>query len=214
MKNIAIASTGVMLAVSVNMALADSIGGGPRADFLADELIIPCVEVTGLSDGTEGMFFDVILSRRGSSFNYELSIAELEDEVLCEAIANFAEFEDDDYDDPNDDENDDAADILVECEVRADRSKISVEGKNLETGEYYAVVTSGENSAESDPQESVDDEVEFEFDSDAEDIGEGAVPIAADFITGDEPEVMGAIFLVGDDDEPLLSETVSCSRDD
>jgi hypothetical protein len=60
----------------------------------------------------------------------------------------------------------------------------------------------------------VDDEVEFEFDSKAEEIAEGAVEIAADFITGEEAEVTGEIFLVGDDAEPLLSETVGCSLDD
>ena len=213
MKNTAIAFTGIILGLSVNMALADRIGGGPRADFHTDELVIPCVKVTGLSDVTEGMFFDVVLTRRGASFNYELSTVEPEDLDLCEAIANFAEFEEDDFNDPNNDEGADAADILVACKVRADRSKISVKGKNLEAGEYYAVVTSGENSAESLPQQPFDDEVEFDFDSNQEDIAEGAVAIAADFISGDEPEVMGEIFPVGGV-EPLFSETVICTLDD
>lgn len=210
MKKTAIAFTGVMLAVSANMALADRIGGGAKADFHTDELIIPCVKVTGLSDDTEGMFYDVVLSRRGASFNYKLSTAEHEDVSLCEAIANFAEFEDDDFDDPGDDNNGDAADILVACEVRPGRSKISVKGKSLGAGEYYAVVTSGENSAESVPQEPVDEEVEYDFDSNEGDIAEGSVRIPASFITGDEPEVIGEIFLVGGD-EPVLSETVSCT---
>ena len=208
MKRAAIAFTGAMLAVSVNMALADRIGGSPKADFHTDELIIPCVKITGLSDETEDMFFDAVLSRRGKSFNYALIAAEPEDVELCEKIANFAEFEDDDFDD-----DDDTADILVECEVSSDRSEISVEGKNLGAGEYYAVVTSGGNSAESDPQETVDDEVEFDFDSNEDEIAEGAVPVAADFISGDEPQVMGEIFLVGDD-ESLFSETVFCTPDD
>ena len=213
MKKTAIAFTGAMLAVSVNMALADRIGGSPKADFHTDELIIPCVKISGLSDATEGTYFDVVLSRRGKSFNYALSAAEPEDEILCEYIANYSEFKDDDFDD-SDDDNTDSADILVECEVSSDRSEISVEAKNLGGGEYYAVVTSGGNSAESDSQEPVDDEVEFDFDSNEEETAEGAVPIAADFITGDEPQVTGEIFLVDGGAEPLLSETVSCSLDD
>ena len=101
----------------------------------------------------------------------------------------------------------------MECEISPDRSEISVGGKNLEPGEYYAVVTSDDNYAVSDSQESGDDEVEYDFDSNEEDISEGAVEISADFITGDEPQVKGEIFLVGGD-EPLLSETVSCTPDD
>ena len=213
MKRAAIAFTGAMLAVSVNMALADRIGGSPKADFHTDELIIPCVKITGLSDATEGTYFDVVLSRRGKSFNYALSAAEPEDATLCEYVANYSEFKDDDFDD-SDDDNADAADILVECEVSSDRSEISVEGKNLGGEDYFAVVTSGGNSADSHPQEPADDEVEFDFDSNAEEIVEGAVEIAPDFITGEEPEVTGEIFLVGGDAEPLLSETVRCSLDD
>ena len=213
MKKAVISFAGVMLAVSVNMAVADRIGGGPRADFHTDELIIPCVKVTGLSDITEGMFFDVILSRRGSSFNYELSTAVPEDIGLCEAIANFAEFEDDDFDGSDgDDGNAGATDILVECGVRPDRSKISVKGKNLGAGEYYSVVTSGGSSAQSDPQAPVADEVEFDFDSNEGDIAEGAVRIPAGFISLETPEVTGEIFLVGGVD-PLLSETVNCTVD-
>ncbi|MGB5465020.1 MAG: hypothetical protein WBM84_02945 [Sedimenticolaceae bacterium] len=211
MKKTAIVFTSALLAVSVNIALADRIGGSPKADFHNDELIIPCVKITGLSDATEGTFFDVVLSRRGNSFIYELSTAKPEDVIVCKKIANFAEFEDDDFENPDDDA--DVVDILVECEVRPDRSKISVKGKNLGAGEYYAVVTSGNNSTESDQHEPVDDEVEFDFDSNVGDIAEGAVPISADFITGDDPEVMGEIFLAGSV-EPLLSETVSCSLDD
>ena len=134
-----------------------------------------------------------------------------------EDFPNIPEYEDDDYDDSGDDSGDDgstdAADILVECEARSDRSKISVKGKNLDAGAYYAVVTSGENSAESGSQEPVDDEVEYDFDSNGGDIAEGAVSIAPDFITGENPEVTGEIFLVGGS-EPVLFETVSCSLED
>ena len=213
MKKTALFFTSAILAASVNGALADRIGGGPKADFHNDELIIPCVKVTGLSDATEGAFFDVVLSRQDKSFTYELFTAEPENAALCEAIANFAKFEDDDFDDSVDDGDADTADILVECEVRPNRSKISVKGKNLGAGEYYALITSGDDSAKSDPQEPLDDEVEYDFDSNAEDIAEGAVEISADFITGDDPEVVGEIFLAGSD-EPLLSETVTCTPDD
>ena len=39
------------------------------------------------------------------------------------------------------------ATVRVRCEVRSDRSKISVDGNNLATGTYQAMVTSGANTA-------------------------------------------------------------------
>ncbi len=85
----------------------DTIGGSPKADFHANELTIPCVLVAGLDDATEGLFYDIKLKRRGSSFNYELAAVQAEDSEMCQAIADFAELEDEDYVDDDDDGTDD-----------------------------------------------------------------------------------------------------------
>ena len=79
----------------------------------------------------------------------------------------------------------DAASVRVRCEKRIEspqRSKISVDGRNLVAGTYTAKVTSGANTAVSDPKPAVGDEVEFDFDSRRGDIRRGATPIARDFI--------------------------------
>lgn len=211
--------TGALLTFAVNSAIADRIGGGPRADFHNDELVVPCVKVTGLSDNTEGMYYDIILKREEGTFSYELFTAEPEDATFCASIANIAAFEDDDFDDSDDDSGSgsddsfDTAGILVQCEIRPDRSRVSVKGDDLASGEYRAVVTSGGSSVESDSsQMPVDDEVEFDFDSDGGDIAEGATALASNFITGQPPSVMGEIFLLGQA-EPVLSETVNCEID-
>jgi hypothetical protein len=47
-----------------------------------------------------------------------------------------------------------------------------------------ARVTSGANQVVSAPRATVGDEVEFDFDGNANDIAEGATPIAASFIEG------------------------------
>lgn len=209
---ITLAITGSMLALSVNSALADRVGGSPKADFRTDELSIPCVRIQNLSEATEGMYYDIVLVRRGNSYNYELSAAEPEDSALCERIADFAEYEDDDYEDDedSDDGSDDSGstpDILAQCETRSDRSKISVKGKNLEAGDYYAVITSGENTLQSMTRTIADDELEFDFDSDPDDVAEGAEAIASDFITG--AQVMAAIHRDGES-EALLEKTAGC----
>lgn len=90
----------------------DTIGGTARADFHANELTIPCVLVEGLDDDTEGLFFDIRLKRRGSSFNYELAAAYAEDTAMCQAIADFARLEDEDLVD--DEDADDAGEGEVE----------------------------------------------------------------------------------------------------
>jgi hypothetical protein len=85
------------------------------------------------------------------------------------------------------------ATVLVKCEVRSNRSKISVDGNGLATGSYQAVATSGANSATAAAHQTVGDEVSFDFDSDAGDIAAGATAIASDFIQGTPPQVTGAI---------------------
>ncbi len=76
-----------------------------------------------------------------------------------------------------------AADLKVTCEKRGTRSKASVDGNNLPVGgSYYAVLTSGANQAQTGVAAATGDEVEFDFDSNANDIAQGAMPIAVNFI--------------------------------
>ena len=79
-----------------NSAIADEIGGSPVYDSKKAELRIPCVLVENLDPGLDGSYFDVILKQRGSSMNFELSFAALEDGVVCEAAAAAADVLDDD----------------------------------------------------------------------------------------------------------------------
>jgi len=79
--------------------------------------------------------------------------------------------------------------IKVKCEVRSDRSKISVDGNNLNPsdGPFTAMVQSGQNQlASAVAMNATGDEVEFDFDSDRGDIDEGATAIASNFIQGNE----------------------------
>lgn len=182
---------------------AERVGGSPKANFSTDELTIPCVQVQNLSEETEGTFYDIVLKRRGKSWNYELTAAEPEDAVLCQRIADFANFEEDD--EPA---------LLAQCEASTGRSRIEVSGKNLEDDDYFVVVSSGETSLESLEQTSVDGEVGFDFDSDSDEVAEGAEAIEADFIVDGTVDV--DLFAVGAaaDAEPLLSVTASCTADD
>lgn len=165
------------LSVFCNSVWADNISGASRADFLSNELTIPCVQVKNSDDTTlNDKFFDVILERRGNTFNYELVFAELEDSAHCQRVAVFAAFDDDVIPEVG------TAKILVSCEKRANRSKISVNGKNLTSGDYSASITSNTGSAVSLIKSTIGDEVEFDFDSAADDIAQGATEISANFI--------------------------------
>jgi hypothetical protein len=76
----------------------------------------------------------------------------------------------------------DAASMRLRCETRnGRRSKVSVDGRDVPSGTYSVVVTSG-SSVATDSKRSVGDEVEFDFDSAT---GENDTPIARDFISGD-----------------------------
>jgi len=75
-----------------------------------------------------------------------------------------------------------AADVEVRCEKRGSRSKASVDGSNLQRGQYRAVLKSGTKTARSPSEQTIGDEVEFDFDSNANDIAEGATAIPANFI--------------------------------
>jgi len=85
------------------------------------------------------------------------------------------------------------ATVLVRCELRDDRSKISVDGSGLSAGNYSARAISGANQAISGSQAAVLGQAEFDFDSDGGDIGEGATAIAADFLQGTPPQARGQI---------------------
>ncbi len=75
-----------------------------------------------------------------------------------------------------------AADVEVRCEKRNSRSKASVDGSNLRSGQYRAVLKSGTRTARSSFDQTTGDEVEFDFDSNPNDIAEGASALSANFI--------------------------------
>ena len=75
-----------------------------------------------------------------------------------------------------------AGEVRVTCEKRASRSKASVDGSDLASGQYRAVLKSGTHAARSGWQPADGDEAEFDFDSRPADIAEGGTAIAADFI--------------------------------
>ncbi len=77
----------------------------------------------------------------------------------------------------------DQATIRVKCEKRSDRSKASVDGNNLRIGgNFKGRIMSGSNTETSPVQTAVGDEAEFDFDSDLDDVAEGATEITANFI--------------------------------
>lgn len=200
-------------------ALADRVKGSAKADFSNDELEVPCVLIQGTGGNGDGRFYDIVLERRGKSFNYEMIFAEREDGDMCAEMANYARFIDDDQEDEDDsdddesiDDSDDVANLFASCEVRDQsgeqvRSKIKVKAKDLASGSYYAIVTSGDVSVQSEAYGTDEDELEIEFDNDADDVLEGAEAIEADFIQ--DGSVLAEVF-AADTDELLLSETVSC----
>lgn len=103
--------------------------------------------------------------------------------ALGQRVAEFAAFDDDAIAEEGDDISETGvAKILVSCEKRTNRSKISVDGKNLASGDYSSTIMSGAGSATSLIKTTVGDEVEFDFDSSADDVAQGAKEISADFI--------------------------------
>jgi hypothetical protein len=101
-----------------------------------------------------------------------------------------------------------AADVRVRCEVRSDRSRGSVDGNNLARGNYYAVFSSGANSAQSPVEASQGDEAEFDFDSNPRDIRQGATPIAKNFIVNNQ--ATGSIYTEAG--TLVATKTVNCRR--
>ncbi len=177
----------LILCMGINCVWADQIGGVPLADFDTNELTIPCVQVNKLDGISDGSFFDVMLKKKDDSFTYELVFVQVEDADLCQRIADFSTFEDDDFDDGMSAEDDSVSDgigakLLISCEKRTGRSKISVDAKGLIAGNYYSIVNSGASQAQSSVLSPIGGEVEFDFDSDPGDIAEGAIAISTDFI--------------------------------
>lgn len=99
-----------------------------------------------------------------------------------------------------------SATLVVKCETRPDRSRASVDGKNLASGNYTAMLSSGANSAQSNPAHTVGDEVAFDFDSNPRDIKKGATPIAKNFIVGGS--VTGS--LLDASGNTVATKTVNC----
>ncbi len=74
--------------------------------------------------------------------------------------------------------------LRVRCEIRSNRSKVSVDATGIASGTYKATVASGGVEVTSGTANSVGDEVEFDLDSDGGDIAEGAMAINSNFIQG------------------------------
>lgn len=215
------------LSIVANPIWADRIGGSSRADFLTDELVIPCVKLKNFSDSSlEGLYFDVRLERRGNSFNYELVEAVQENSDVCRKIAALAAFEDDDYDNSDDDDDDNgfshssgsigngkATRLFVGCEIDDDdddgrESEIELKVLNLAPGDYRARVTSGGNVEHSSVKQASRFETEFKFKSDTDDSDKTL--ITADFIQ--DNTVTGEILDMND--VVVLSANAVCKIDD
>lgn len=99
-----------------------------------------------------------------------------------------------------------AATVRVTCEVRANRSKISVDGKALAAGTYTTEAISGGNSATAGPAKARRGQVETDYDSNPADIAEGATAIASNFIQG--ASVTGKV--IDSSGNTVASDTVLC----
>lgn len=75
-----------------------------------------------------------------------------------------------------------AGDLDVRCEKRSSRSRASVDASNLADGSYRAVLRSGKSSVASGYAQADGDEAEFDFDSNPNDVAEGATRIGSGFI--------------------------------
>lgn len=77
-----------------------------------------------------------------------------------------------------------AAAVEVKCEKRTSRSKISVDANDLAPGQYRCRVYSGPHQKTTRLLSTVGDELECDFDSNRNDIAEGATRISKGFIVG------------------------------
>jgi hypothetical protein len=101
-----------------------------------------------------------------------------------------------------------AQSVRVRCDSFPDRSKASVDGRNLVPGhQYSAVLTSGDtHSAQSPLDTAVDDELEFDFDSDRANVRAGATKIGRHFIV--DNQVTGKLLDVNGN--VVAKKTVEC----
>ena len=76
--------------------------------------------------------------------------------------------------------------IRVRCDSFPNRSRASVDGSDLAAGQYSAVLTSGaHHMAQSPDDAAVRGEVQFDFDSNRNDVLDGATRIGRHFIVDD-----------------------------
>lgn len=217
MKIVLVGLVAACAVVATSTSHSDRVSGSARADFSTNELIVPCVLVDNFDGKINGQYFDIVLDKRGDALAYELSFAKPADPAVCETLANFSSFIGDgqdslaDDDDLSDGEKDNVANLFVNCEVGSDRSKARIDAKNLMAGEYYAILVSGENIATSATKFITGNEVAFAFDSEFDDIREGAEELAAGFIQN--KTVTGEVFRVNGEAASIgaeLGETASC----
>jgi len=100
----------------------------------------------------------------------------------------------------------DAASVRVQCETRATRARVSVDGNDLAPGAYTARITSGTNVATSIPAAAIGDEAEFDFDSKPKNVVAGATQIGRNFIQNHA--VKGE--LLDGSDAVVAASTVQC----
>ena len=100
--------------------------------------------------------------------------------------------------------------VRVTCERRTDRSRVSVDGSNLAAGSYQGRALSGDQSATAAAATAAGDQIEFDFDSEPDDIAAGATAIAPGFLQGNPPQVTGQILGAGG--AVLVESTVTCAQ--
>lgn len=102
--------------------------------------------------------------------------------------------------------------LRVRCERRSNRSKISVDGSNLSprNGRFKARVRAAGGTVTSATKRAVGDEAEFDFDSNPNDIAQGATRISARFIAARSgPDVVGQI--LNSQGQVIASRGVECT---
>lgn len=123
----------------------------------------------------------------------------------------------DDHPSPDDLSGDDnlsalAGTLRLRCERRSSRSKISVDGNDLSprNGRFRARVRAAGGTVTAAAKRAVGDEVEFDFDSNRNDIVAGATAIPANFIRARSgPDVVGQI--LNAEGVVVASQGVECS---
>ena len=75
--------------------------------------------------------------------------------------------------------------ITVRCDTYPNRSRASIDGSELVAGQYSAVLTSGAHDAQSPMDAAVLGEVSFDFDSNKQEVQQGATQIGRHFIVND-----------------------------